>query len=390
MKFNCKKWITKAILTASAMIAITFPMASAQPAAAAGTGSAGLVNSLEQTLASRQPAGLKFSDVQFLSDHIGRAAGSGFMIGTSNGGADWQKIYTGQWQFAQIDFTDNVNGWALASVSPDQPARYLIRTSDGGSHWTRISTGSVAFDRIQFLNKQTGFAYAYNAVYRTNNGGVSWNQVKTPANTRGAFFSNINNGFAVVVVPGSGYRVMKTTNGGSHWSLSLRVNSSMNATSGDVYSSGQQTYVILYGGAGMSQISYSMYATTDGGQHWTKDISQSTAGGGPAPGGRDGLKKEGPAGPGGHPGNMQLIGSSTAYLSAGSPAGEVVGIGRSANGGRSWNNLKSDIAGYSSVISFRSAQTGYLAVTGFRNPAVYVTHDGGQTWTPLIQFHEKH
>lgn len=36
-----------------------------------------------------------FSDIQFLNGTTGRAAGNGFLIGTSDAGSTWQSIYNG-------------------------------------------------------------------------------------------------------------------------------------------------------------------------------------------------------------------------------------------------------------------------------------------------------
>ncbi|MET3938988.1 photosystem II stability/assembly factor-like uncharacterized protein [Paenibacillus sp. PvP094] len=82
---------------------------------------------------------LQFTDIDFLNNTTGRAAGEGFLIGTSNAGCTWQSIYTGQWQFMQIDFPNNVNGFALAQMM-NSAKTYLIRTTDGGSHWNRLDT----------------------------------------------------------------------------------------------------------------------------------------------------------------------------------------------------------------------------------------------------------
>lgn len=90
--------------------------ASATPAAtpaACGTGDHGLLQSLQNKHSGDVSTPLTFSDVQFLNGNIGRAAGNGFMIGTSDGGCNFQEIYEGQWSFKQIDFPDNVHGLPL-------------------------------------------------------------------------------------------------------------------------------------------------------------------------------------------------------------------------------------------------------------------------------------
>ncbi|WP_036738183.1 WD40/YVTN/BNR-like repeat-containing protein, partial [Paenibacillus zanthoxyli] len=117
-----------------------------------GTGDHGLLKELQQKHMSADSSPLSFADIQFLSATTGRAAGNGFMIGTSDGGCTFQTIYEGQWSFRTIEFPDNVYGWALASVQEGQPV-YLIRTADGGSHWKRLSNGPVSFTKVQFTDR---------------------------------------------------------------------------------------------------------------------------------------------------------------------------------------------------------------------------------------------
>ena len=352
--------------------------AAASPAC--GSGDHGLLQELQKQSGS-ESSPIRFSDVQFLNGETGRAAGNGFLIGTSNGGCNFQEIYHGQWSFKQIEFPNNVHGWALASVQEGQ-AVYLIATADGGSHWKRISKDAVNFEKIDFLDNQNGFGYKRASTYYTKDGGVSWSIIKTPANTRGAYFSSRAKGWAVVVEPGAGYRVMKTTDGGKSWSLSVKA-SFQDPVYGQIYASGSQVWAVLYGGSGMSQTSYSLYASSNNGGDWKRVIAEETAGGGPAPGSGAALLKSGPAS--GRPGNMQLIGNTAAFLVGYSPAGEKVAVGRSYNGGRTWTNLPA-VPGYEGEISFTSDKQGWLAVGEFNSAALYYTPDGGKTWKKKLSF----
>ncbi|WP_054944074.1 WD40/YVTN/BNR-like repeat-containing protein [Paenibacillus ihuae] len=356
--------------------------APAQAAApACGSGDHGLLQQQQAKHSAAEETPLSFTDIQFLSGDTGRAAGSGFMIGTSDGGCHFQKIYEGQWNFRQITFPDNVHGWALASVKEGSDA-YLIATADGGSTWKRISETAVGFERIEFKDSKHGFGYVRAFTYYTEDGGLSWSQIKTPANTRGAEFSSRSNGWAVVVAPGEGYRVMKTTDGGSTWKLALK-SAFAYPEYGQVYARGDQVYALLYGGSGMSQTSYSLYASGNQGKSWTRVIAQETAGGGPAPGSGSALLKKGPAS--GRPGNMQLAGSSTAFLAGFSPAGEQVAVGRTVNAGKQWSNLPA-VAGYEAKISFPDSKAGWMAVKGADTSSLYATKDGGMTWTEKFAF----
>ncbi|MEK4204943.1 MULTISPECIES: hypothetical protein [Paenibacillus] len=355
---------------------VTSVHAAATPApATCGTGDHGLLQALQNKHSGDVSTPLSFSDVQFLNGNTGRAAGNGFMIGTSDGGCHFQEIYQGQWSFKQFDFPDNVHGFALASVKEGQ-AQYLIGTSNGGSEWKRLSNNAVSFERINFIDSKKGFAYERAATYYTKDGGLSWSKISTPPNTRGAYFSDRNTGWAVVIVPGSGYRVMKTTDGGGTWSLSLKA-AFAEPEFGQISAKGDQVAVVLYGGTGMSQTSYSLYESANRGKSWNRVIAQETAGGGPAPGSGKAEFNKGPAA--GKPGNLQLVGNSTSFLVGFSPAAEKVAVGRSYNGGKQWTNLPG-LAGYDGVISFTSNKEGWLAIRELDYSSLYVTKDGGASW----------
>jgi len=353
-------------------------LATATSDTSCGKGDHGLLQQLQKQHQGEGQSALSFTDIQFLNDRIGRASGNGFIIGTSDAGCHWQEIYTGQWQIAQIDFSDNKNGWALATL-PSEQKKHLIQTSDGGAHWKNVDT-AITFDRIDILNDKEGLGYTATSAYKTVDGGKSFAPIPTPVNNRYASFSNMKTGWSIVVIPSGGYTVMKTVDGGKHWSLKLKVAADSN-NGGEIYSNGNQVWALLYGEAGMSQVSYSLYGSTDGGSHWNRVIAQDTAGGGPAQGSGKAISQKGPASPGGHPGNMQLIGDRTAFLVGGSPAGEVVSVGRSYNGAQSWTNITPSIEGYDARISFADSKKGWLAVVNSSDKsAVYMTKDGGVSW----------
>lgn len=383
-------WTNKIHLSALALLSSALLMVAAWGAAApaqaaaapaCGSGDHGLLQQLQAKHSAAGETPLSFTDLQFLSADTGRAVGNGFMIGTSDGGCHFQKIYEGQWNFKQISLPDNVHGWALASVQEGTDV-YLIATADGGSTWKRVSETAVGFERISFTDSKHGFGYARAFTYYTEDGGLNWSQIKTPANTRGAEFSSRSNGWAVVVAPGEGYRIMKTADGGASWKLALK-SAFAYPEYGQIYARGDQVYALLYGGSGMSQTSYSLYASSNQGKSWSRVIAEDTAGGGPAPGSGAALLKKGPAS--GKPGNMQLAGNSTAFLVGYSPAGEEVAVGRTNTGGKQWSNLPS-VAGFDGIISFPGSTAGWKAVRGQNSSSLYATEDGGTTWKLKFAF----
>lgn len=325
-----------------------------------------------------------FQSIQFLSQSVGRAAGNGFMIGTSDGGCHWQSIQSsGKYSFNQIQFLTNAVGYALAQTDAYKPNNLLLRTADGGSSFKPVSTGSNAFNRIQFLSQQVGFGFTQAFTYKTTNGGRTWTKVSTPPNTRYAHFITLDKGWIMVLHSGGGYEVKRTVNGGRTWTNKLYVKSAQ-SNGGMIYGTdSSDVWVVLLGGSGMSQTSYSMFHTSDAGKHWKQIISNPTAGGGPAPG----PKVDGLVGPFGTPQDMQVIGRKAAYLAASSGALDKIGIGRSLDDGKTWKNV-TDVPGYGGKLSFPSALGGWIATTSTISGGIYSTTDGGITWSKKFSIPE--
>lgn len=82
--------------------------------------------------------------------------------------------------------------------------------------------------------------------------------------------------------------VKRTVDGGVAWRtvMSRETVSPLSVTV--IRSAGQDdAWVELIGDSGMSQTSYSLFHTTDGGDNWITVLANSTADGGPAPAFRD-------------------------------------------------------------------------------------------------------
>ncbi|MFC4100528.1 WD40/YVTN/BNR-like repeat-containing protein [Paenibacillus xanthanilyticus] len=319
-----------------------------------------------------------FTSIQFLNVSTGRAAGNGFMLGTSDGGCRWQSIYKGKLTFAQMDFVTNSLGYVLARTAPDGPAM-LLRTANGGASYKPVPNGGHRLARIDFRTALEGFGYAFNdsGAYYTADAGAKWSKLPTPPNTRGAQFFSPKEGWAVALVPG-GYQVKRTTDGGRTWTTRLTAASAAGA-GGAVYgANSRDVWILLYGGSGMSQTSYSLFHTKDGGASWEQVVSNATAGGGPAPGP---VAKAGKLpGPPGRPSDLATPDPRAAYLLTGSGAMDNLSLGRTQNGGKTWRNSAA-VPGFEGKLSFPSAKSGWLAVTSLTGSAVYATRDGGATWS---------
>jgi photosystem II stability/assembly factor-like uncharacterized protein len=108
-------------------------------------------------------------------------------------------------------FSDASNGWAVGGS-------YGYKTTDGGQVWTRQTIGGALQDAY-FPTTSVGYAVGNSgAIYKTENGGTSWNLKAKPVNATiySVVFPNSsdpNTGY--VAAANAGSTVFKTTDGGT-------------------------------------------------------------------------------------------------------------------------------------------------------------------------------
>lgn len=85
-----------------------------------------------------------------------------------------------------ITFTDSLVGYAVTGVDSDNKS-YIIKTSNSGDNWNVIlqDSGGRAFTKVNFINSDTGFACTkWNSgsakLYKTTNGGDIWFTLNNP------------------------------------------------------------------------------------------------------------------------------------------------------------------------------------------------------------------
>lgn len=184
-------------------------------------------------------------DFDFVDAQHGYGLAAGKLLYTTDAGRDWSAV-PNQSGFAPTDRLDflNVNrGWYLAPTGPTssgRPGGLLSQTTDGGHHWRALSPVPVGAIYLHFWSPQTGVIIAPHSspdqaanviptVYRTTDGGLSWQTVGTlpemDAASAGRYlavsFPDPADGWAVVgLEPGAGSQakaLYRTSDGGRTW-----------------------------------------------------------------------------------------------------------------------------------------------------------------------------
>jgi photosystem II stability/assembly factor-like uncharacterized protein len=174
--------------------------------------------------------------VEFVSDKVGWAVGVKYIgddpngypqhraviYHTSNGGTNWaEQPYGGvelQVSLTTIDFLDTQHGWAAGfPTSSIVTGGFVFHTSDGGLTWERQEPGGFndpLWD-IHFINQNRGYVVGFNyvaawgpPVWRTLDGGDTWEKVRMAQHENDGLFGLAINGDRVIALGDHDYQVV--------------------------------------------------------------------------------------------------------------------------------------------------------------------------------------
>lgn len=183
----------------------------------------------------------------------------GDFLRTENGGQSWEVI-SGKTvgDFDYIAFIDNQHGWATTKQ------RHVLRTDDSGRTWFSIAKlgerkESGPLGQIKFVDDKHGWIVNPFFLYRTDDGGMNWEQYPTPY-VKGklvyySFFLNSRIGW----LSGPGGVIFRTKDGGKTWQTHTEV--STEKALGEMSFIDQRTGWIVSPMGGI-------YRTDDGGITW--------------------------------------------------------------------------------------------------------------------------
>ncbi|MEI7024748.1 hypothetical protein [Paenibacillus sp. y28] len=338
------------------------------------------------------PAAVKLGTVnavRMIDPNAGWAGGSGWIARTDDGGKQWKLQYQGKQNVEQLFALNGQNAWAVLSQNEAKTAgssasRTLLHTADGGKQWSPAGTVPNA-SFLHFVSNTE--AFSGNA--RTTDGGKSWTTLPVPEHMAGsAYFHDAGNGWAVTV-QNNQINVQRTRDGGKTWQAVMTRNTVAPVTDAIIRSAGtEDAWVELIGDSGMSQTSYSLFHTSDGGASWTTVIANSTAGAGPAPG-FPADYNGGPKNAGSKPGQLYVVDKTTAFMGGYCPAcDQANAVGWTTDGGKTWTSGKQQVPGSGgALLAMADASHGWWVTRDSTEASVlYTTASGGDHWVKTYTF----
>ena len=196
----------------------------------------GLKNNTHQSLLKSSDDGNTWTDVtpeplsleaigalHFINTTHGFASAGDRFFATTDGGATWTAS-TADFIASDLKFINTTLGYA-AGRSASSNLGVVLKTTDGGASWQTLleAADPNAFvnelNMLNAVNANTLFVQHdfTNAMYRTLNGGATWDTVRCDSVWQiiDFHFNDVNNGFLL-----SGYgQLFSTTDGGVSWTL---------------------------------------------------------------------------------------------------------------------------------------------------------------------------
>lgn len=289
--------------------------------------------------------------IHFIDENIGYATGlRGRIIRTYDGGKTWENYSLTYNTISQIEITSKDLAYALVG-------NRIFKTGNQGQDW--IDLGSPLLDqktgKINFLNDEIGFAIAggslgtssnSGAVYKTVDGGISWNKTHADLDKiadRLYTIEFVDEQLGFVSGGYYGSAVFKTTDGGVTWKQVVSEGFGqiqfVNAQIGFARNIGSQHNRI--------------FKTNDGGENWTIVFEID-----------EGIQ------------SLDFINDSIGYF-----VGDASLMYKTVDGGNTWEELSVPYEWYKDV-KFSSKSHGYISNEYGR---VYETQDGGDTWIQELE-----
>lgn len=324
--------------------------------------------------------GRTISDIFFIDSLTGWAVtpyrfqnDTAYVIKTTNSGDTWFIANSRIGQFVgynKVKFLNSLTGF-VCGVYQTSVYEGLTKSTDGGFNWVSVNVPNVTYNDMAILNEDTIWLAASESltggVYRTTNGGASWEQQFSGGNQNPnkLYMYNVRIGFMCNSSSASP-NIYNTTNGGINWTVNLPGEYFYDIHFTDSLTGWKCIPGVIAGDSSVKK-------TTNGGVNWFK---QTLPGGGiitaPAIG------------------KFAFVNADTIY-GVGSAAfyggGQFRGIiFRTINGGINWLFQVPDTTIHIASYSYAQFVTGKIGWAYSLIGGIHTTNGGDTTWlTPVTQ-----
>lgn len=328
------------------------------------------------------------SGVSFATPTVGYLIANHGISKTMDGGRHFTTVFPGNYSLNAI------KAWSSLDVVA-YSTHHIVTTTDGGRHFRtyllpKLKNSESNLINAYFVSPSVGYVVVgtlgeSTALYKTINRGATWVNVPSPKGTLSIGFSDIKHGWLIASTQMGGY-FYHTVDAGLHWILTKHIPTKIwsYAEGATIYPVDSTTaYMQVIGQGGMSQSSFTLFKTTNS-RTWSPVLGTSTAGGGPAPGVKNGKVAQGP---GYDAGPVSVVAKNTVYVLGGMEATGTgtVELAASHNGGTTFTTY-TPISGAngtsfgSTMMSFANVKDGWLVDGNVSTSTLLHTTDGGITW----------
>jgi len=330
------------------------------------------------------PQGNGYSNGYFLDASHGWLISGGTIYHTTDGGLTLTVQTRHNVDFSAITFVGARHGWAVGYPAGPKGTAILYRTVNGGATWTRVRLRWHGGIRdVGFATTQVGWATINHRILHTTDGGRSWT-AQVLGRHHQTFAVQALSARQAWIAEG-GNTLLQTVDGGGGW-RAVHVAHGVALTLVEFKGS-------RYGWAGSAVKAGPIVHTTDGGRHWTVQLSAGRVSdfsfadrhdgwaiiGGKAyhttdDGGAWQLQTNAPDSTW-----VDALTAGDAFI--GAPAGFTTGgLSGTTDGGTTWQPSVSAAGGYYGLLTalqFSDAQHGWAVGGGGE---ILATTDGGATW----------
>lgn len=275
------------------------------------------------------------------------------------------------------------------SINLNTSLSQVVRTSDGGHIWSVVDSLDMTAEKIVATDPEHAYLVANNCragacnasvLLGTSDGGKSWTTIKaTRSPLLSLSFISSNTGW---VAEGSNLplgkgQLLVTSDGGSTWStLAFPCAAGSDGSAAMDFLNAQDGWMTCTGDPGAGMADKVLYATTDGGSHWSIISTVTQSPGGPVV--TSGLPLDG------YVHDLFFLSPMDGWAAI-----DRVGVFQTTDGGRTWGfawpssfQIGTDNA---PSVGFSDKSHGWVVETdmagsGATLTSLYTTHNAGATW----------